>query len=247
MSRVLLTGANGDIGRSLVDHLRARHDLRAAVFDLERPDAAPPLEGEGVFRLDIRDAAAVREAMKGVDAVVHLAGERAVSASFEALVGPNIVGVQNVFEAAGEAGVRKLVFASSNHATGGYDKAELWPLDATQPVWPDSLYGVTKVFGEALGRFVADRYAMSVICLRIGWFLPRPTRAALRMWLSPADARRLVDCCLQAQVGYGIYYGVSANTRCTWDMTAAHEELGYFPEDDSERFVGEMGTTGETI
>ncbi len=241
--RILITGANGDIGRAIAPHLSERHELTLGVFDLGRPEreAFVPPPSAKVVRFDIADAAATTRAFTGIDAVIHLAGQRSPQASFDQLLGPNIVGVYNVFEAAVASGVRRVIFASSNHATGGYDLNERWPLRADQPVWPDSYYGVTKAFGEELGRYYFDTHGLSVVCLRIGWAVPRPTReVGLRMWLSPADTCRLMDCCLAASVGYGIYYGVSANTRCKWDMTRAREELGYVPHDDAEIYAAEI-------
>lgn len=241
--RILITGANGDIGRAIAPHLAERHELTLGVFDLGRPEAEPfvPPPSAKVVRFDLADAAAMNAACSGIDTVIHLAGQRSPAASFDQLLGPNIVGVHNLFEAAVANGVRRVIFASSNHATGGYDINERWPLRADQPVWPDSYYGVTKAFGEELGRYYFDTHGLSVICLRIGWAVPRPTRGiGLRMWLSPSDTCRLMDCCLTTSVGYGIYYGVSANTRCKWDMTPAREELGYVPQDDAEIYAAEI-------
>jgi NAD+ dependent glucose-6-phosphate dehydrogenase len=111
-------------------------------------------------------------------------------------------------------------------------------LDGTEAVRPDSLYGVTKAFGEALGRFTADRYGISVICLRLGWFLSAPhNEESMRMWLSPGDLCRLVSAALVADVPYGIYYGASANARGLWDLGPAMTDLGYQPEDNSELFA----------
>lgn len=111
-------------------------------------------------------------------------------------------------------------------------------LDGTEAVRPDSLYGVTKAFGEALGRFTADRYGVSVICLRLGWFLTAPhNEESMRMWLSPGDLCRLVSAALLADVPYGIYYGASANARGLWDLRPAMTDLGYQPEDNSELFA----------
>jgi NAD+ dependent glucose-6-phosphate dehydrogenase len=240
MTRVLLTGANGDIGRRLVPHLRSTHELRVGVGPSSRADMEPVtfLPTDDVHEIDIMDRGSLRAAMRGVDAVVHLAGQRSFHAAWEELRGPNIDGVFNVFETAAELGVKKVIFASSNHVTGGYDLRRLWPLDAEMAVWPDSLYGVTKSFGEALGRYFAYERQMSVICLRIGWALDKPhSELGLRLWLSPDDLCRLVDCCLGAMVQFGVYYGVSANTRCTYDMAPARRDLGYIPQDDSEVFA----------
>jgi len=242
MDVLLITGANGEIGQELASYLHDRYALRLLVWDLGRAGvrSLPPALGD-VRRVDIQDRAAVLSAMEGVDTVIHLAGQREVQARWHELRGPNIEGVVNVFQAATEMSVRKLIFASSNHVTGGYDRVNVTPISPRLPVWPDSLYGVTKAFGEALGRYLADVGTISVICLRIGWFLSKPhNETALRMWLSPRDLHRLIDCCLATNITYGVYYAASANTRGTWDMTNAKADLGYEPLDDSEAFAAEV-------
>ena len=169
---------------------------------------------------------------------MHLAGEQETSASWDQLLGPNVEGAFNVFDACRACSVDKIVFASSNHVIGGYDLAAQRGLDGSETVRPDSLYGVTKAFGEALGRYLSDRYAISIICLRIGWVLPVPRGPeALRMWLSPRDLCALVDASLPADVRFGIYYGTSRNSRGLWDLAPAMTDLGYAPLDDSESFL----------
>jgi nucleoside-diphosphate-sugar epimerase len=241
---LLVTGANGDIGTALLPHVSPHYDLRLAVWT-----GRPTLTDEkqlsehypDVRRVDIGDLDAMVDLVDGVDAIVHLAGERQVNASWEALRRPNVEGVYNLFEASRRAGVGKVVFASSNHAMGYYDGAEQWPIHPDQPVRPDSLYGVTKAYGEVMGRYAADFFALRVICLRIGWVLERPhNEMALRMWLSHRDLGQLMLAALGTDIGYGIYYGVSANTRCKWDTTAARRDLGYEPVDDSEAFAAEV-------
>jgi NAD+ dependent glucose-6-phosphate dehydrogenase len=243
MEPVLVTGANGDVGRALVGSLASRYDLRLATWQLARdmPPAALPA-GADILRVDIQDQDALSAAMKGISAVVHLAGQREYAADWEQLRGPNIDGVRNLFEAARRNGVAKVVFASSNHVTGYLDEHRRWPIAGGEPPRPDSLYGVTKAFGEIFGRYASDYYSMSVICLRLGWVLQRPhNEMALRMWLSPADLGRLVIGALESSCRYGVYYGVSANRRRKWDLSAAERDLGFSPEDDSERFAAELG------
>jgi len=238
--KVAITGANGEIGRILAPFLATRHDVRLGVWELarEREPASfsdPLLD---VRRLDIRDAGEVRSFVEGADAVIHLAGERETSADWQRLSGPNIEGTFNVFDACREHSVGKIIFASSNHVTGGYDLGGQRGLNGSEPVRPDSLYGVTKAFGEALGRFMSDAHGISVICLRIGWVLAEPASPeAVRMWLSPRDLCDLVASSLRAQVPYGIYYGTSRNTRRLWDLGPAMKDLGYTPVDDSEAFA----------
>ena len=234
-SRVLMTGAAGAIGTCL------RDGLRPLVEELVLTDvrAIEPEANERFVRADLADRDALVGASEGVDAVIHLGGV-STEVPFEQLVGPNLVGNFNVFEAARLAGVARVVFASSNHATGFYSVERT--LTGNEPTRPDSLYGVTKVYGEAVGRLYVDKFDLEVVCVRIGSFAPRPRGLReLATWLSHADAIRLFVACLSApDVGFRIVYGASANTRLFWDLTSARE-LGYEPQDDAERYAAELG------
>ena len=166
--RVLITGARGRIGTVLRPALRdGLEELRLS--DLSEPDDL--VSPETFVAADLTDQAAVQAAVDGVDAVVHL-GAVPTETAFEAIAGPNLHGAFHVFEACRRAGVRRVVYASSNHATGMYAPGE--PLDGAQPPRPDGLYGASKVWGEALGRLYVDKFGLEVVCLRIGSFQPRP-------------------------------------------------------------------------
>jgi NAD+ dependent glucose-6-phosphate dehydrogenase len=238
--KVAITGANGDIGRIIAPFLGAEHEIRLGIWELA-PEREPVRFSNprlDVRRLDVRDASEVRFFVEGADAVIHLAGERETSADWDRLSGPNIQGTFNVFDACRDRSVSKIVFASSNHVTGGYDLCDQRGLNGSEPIRPDSLYGVTKAFGEILGRFMSDTYGISVVCLRIGWVLPEPRGPeAVRMWLSPRDLCSLISSSLRAHVRYGIYYGTSKNTQRLWDLGPAMKDLGYTPMDDSEAFT----------
>lgn len=231
MKTVLITGAAGRMGS------RLRADLPAFGWDLRCLDlAAPPDEAALPWTIgDAADPGVAASAMDGVDAVVHLAGIPG-EADFAELRHANIEATYQVFEAAQRAGVRRIVYASSNHAVGCHEKGELLTT-AVRPR-PDSLYGVTKVFGEALGSYYADRYGLDVAALRIGSCFERPPgERGLATWLSPADSVRLVDTVLRApSFGFRVLYGISANTRGWWDLEPALR-LGYRPEDDAEAFA----------
>ena len=235
---MLITGAAGGIGSCL------REGLRPIVDELVLTDVRPlePVAGERFIQADLADRDAVVRAAEGADAVIHL-GAVPSEAPFDELLGPNLVGTFNVFEAARRGGVPRVVFASSNHATGFYPVQQ--KLSGHEAPRPDSLYGVTKAYGEALGHLYADKFALDVVCIRIGAFLERPQQVRdLSTWLSPADTVRLFTACLSAPaIGFRVVYGASANTRLRWDLSSARE-LGYEPQDDAERFAGDVA--GET-
>ena len=193
MQRVLITGAAGGIGSVL------REGLRGAYPVLRLSDIAPLGEaqpGEELDAADIRDGAQVEAAMEGVDAVVHL-GAVSVEDAWEPIHEMNFVGTYNVFEAARRQGVKRIVFASSNHAIGYYRRTQRIGPDV--PLRPDSRYGLSKMFGEGLGRLYADKHGIGCVCLRIGSFQPEPQNVRhLSTWISYRDMVHLVRRCLDA-------------------------------------------------
>lgn len=234
MSTVLITGSAGAIGSTLMQQLPAL-GWQVRGFDL--------VDGH-----DITNAAGLETAMDGIDAVVHLAGQP-TEAPWPVIRDANIDGTFQVFDAARRTGVRRIVYASSNHAVGftpappleHHARAEAAPtvvgtqLEADTSPRPDTLYGVSKVFAEALARYYVDRYGMQIACLRIGTFAVRPPdNRSLSTWLSPGDCTRLVDACLRSShLTYALVWGISGNTRRTWSLDSAFA-LGYRPEDDAE-------------
>ncbi|MEU6401959.1 NAD(P)-dependent oxidoreductase [Streptomyces sp. NPDC046985] len=230
---VLLTGAAGGVGAMLRDLLPGYgHTLR--LLDMR------PVEGEpDAITADLADRAALREAVRGVDAVIHLAGI-ALEAPFEKILAANIAGAFHLYEAAREEGVRRIVFASSNHAVGHTpvprDGAPLIPVGA--PHRPDTFYGLSKCFGEDLAQLYWDRHGLETVSVRIGSCCPAPVDVRmLSLWLSPADCARLFHAALTAErVGHTVVYGSSANTRLWWDLTSARA-LGYEPQDDAEVYA----------
>ena len=167
--RVLITGAAGNIGRSLRAGLRGHYPV-LRLLDVTPQQAAEP--GEEVLTVDLNDRLATQAAMEDVDAVIHLAAV-ASEAPFDEILSGNITTTYSLFEAARQADVRRVVFASTNHVIGFYPRSETVGPDA--PVRPDTFYGVSKVFGEALGRLYVDKSGLEVVCLRIGSFAERPT------------------------------------------------------------------------
>ncbi|QDB79807.1 NAD(P)-dependent oxidoreductase [Georgenia sp. 311] len=230
-TRVLLTGASGGIGQLLEERLGSDYDV---VTHGRTP--ADEHQERTMHRADLDDYDEVRELMDGVDVVVHLAGSASPESEWDAVLTANIVGLRNVLEAAREAGVRRFVFASSNHAMGMYDRLGEWPVYPHHLPRPDSLYGVSKVFGETLGRFYHDEHGIEFIALRIGWYTEDPLEAQddiLRaMWLSPDDTEHVVRRAIEADVPYGVYYAISDNPNRRWDLTNTMLELGYRPKDD---------------
>jgi nucleoside-diphosphate-sugar epimerase len=257
MKTILITGAEGNIGTGLRRNLADRYALRSLT--------RTPVDGLESTVADIADLDAILPALDGVDAVIHLAASATVDAEWADVLHNNIEGLYNVFEASRRAGVRQVVFASSNHAVGGYEadgvpalyrRASGVMVGIDAPLRPDSLYGVSKAFGEAMGRYFVEKFGLKVYCLRIGsvladddprsdsitkgagpfWLPPMSPEDRLRRyaatWLSHADLARLVDACLRAEhIDFGIYYGVSDNPYRFWTLDNARADLGFWPED----------------
>ena len=223
---VLITGSSGRIGTALAHRLPA---LGWQLRGFDRTASELPIDQ---VTGDITDPAALDTAMAGVEAVIHLAGQP-TEAPWPVIREANIEGAVQVFEAARRAGVERVVFASSNHAVGFTPRGSQ-ELPADTPPRPDTLYGVSKVFGEALGRYYVDRYGMRVACLRIGTFAETPADdRAQGTWLSPDDAAALADACLRSDtLTYAQIWGVSANRHRWWSL-AAGEAVGYRPADDA--------------
>jgi NAD+ dependent glucose-6-phosphate dehydrogenase len=233
--RVLITGAAGRIGSSLAEQLRDRYDLRLH-YNRTVPEQKPV---DDYVVADIADYDAIAPAMEGIDAVVHMAGNPSTRGTWDEVLNANIIGTYNVYESARLAGVKKIILASTNHVMGMYDRDRAWPIYASQPVRPDSLYGVSKAFGENLGRHYVDQYGLSIICLRIGWFLDQPKDDIGRfMWLSPRDCAQVVWRAIESPLDYGVFYTISGNGGRHWDITETIEKLGYRPQDDADRVLG---------
>jgi uronate dehydrogenase len=234
--RVLITGAAGYLGGVLRQALRSS-DMQVRLTDRSAPVYALDA-GEEFVAADLASFDDVRSAVTKIDAIVHLGGQ-AVEAAWDTILSANIVGTYNVFEAARQVGVKRVVFASTHHVVGFYRREKT--IDAHVPPRPDSRYAVSKVFGEALGRLYADKHGLSVICQRIGVARPKPPhRRALRTWLGEDDFVRLTLDCLRAPgVHFEIVYGTSANDRLFWDNEAARR-IGYVPQQSAAAFEREV-------
>lgn len=240
--RVLITGAAGGIGSAL------RHGLKGIYPVIRLSDVAemePAGAGEEVVPADLSDFAAVEAAVSGCDAVLHFGGIPQ-EAAWDPILNSNVCGTFNVYEAARRCGVKRVVFASSNHAVGFWRRDQT--IDPRVPVRPDSLYGLSKVFGEGLARLYADKHAIPSVCLRIGQFRPRPTNLRmLSLWLSPADMVRLAHRSLEAEgVHFEVVYGISANTRAWYDNPGANR-IGYRGSDNAENYAAEVMADPEAV
>jgi uronate dehydrogenase len=224
LGRVLMTGAAGGIGRRLRPMLRGVYPA-LRLSDKVAPDDLAP--GEEFVAADLGDLAAVEAAVAGVDGIIHLGG-MSVENDWETILHANIIGTRNLFEAARRHGVGRVVFASSNHAMGFYPRRQR--VGTTALVRPDSRYGVSKAFGEALGALYADKHGLRVLCIRIGNVDDRPVdRRRLAIWLHPEDLIQLVRIGLEhPALTYEVVYGASDNERSWWNNEAAFR-LGYRP------------------
>ncbi len=229
--RILLTGAAGNLGKVLRDRLKRYADV-VRISDIA--DLGPAGAKEEVVPCDLSDAKAVHALVAGVDAIVHLGGV-SVERPFEEILPANIQGTYHLYEAARRHGVRRIVFASSNHVIGFYKQGEV--LDADSPPRPDGYYGVSKAFGEQLGSFYFDRYGIETVALRIGSSFPEAKdRRMLVTWLGYDDLEQLIKrAVFVPEVGFTIVYGASANRDSWWDNSKA-ARLGFRPVESSEQF-----------
>jgi uronate dehydrogenase len=231
MPRILMTGASGGIGT------RLRELLPKIYPDLVLSDLTTPanLSSNEIFKqADLADLAAVEAICEGVDGILHFGGY-SVEGPWDTILQANIIGTYNLFEAARKQGVKRVVFASSNHTMGFYPRHSRIGTDVTAR--PDSRYGVSKVFGEAVGALYADKHGLSVTCLRIGNFGDRPIdQRRLSIFLTPEDLVQLCQIGLEhPDIHFEVFYGASYNERAWWDNSRAYE-FGYRPSGRAEDF-----------
>ncbi|WP_157987715.1 NAD-dependent epimerase/dehydratase family protein [Jiangella endophytica] len=233
---VLVTGGAGTIGSGFASWAADAYDL--TLVDLPGRFSDRHADLGRIVEADLTDLAAVKEALAGIDTVVHLGGERSPSALWSQLLPANIVGTYNVVAAAVAAGCRRVVYASSVHAVSGYPAGT--QVRETDPVRPGDLYGVSKCFGEALGSFAAGTEGLSFVALRIGAFrepaeLEEPDSGwKLRDFCAPADLYRLMRRVIDAEgIGFEIYNAVSGNAFTRLPMHKASHDLGFEPEYDA--------------
>jgi uronate dehydrogenase len=232
MSRILLTGASGGVGT------RLRQLLPPIYPDLLLSDLKAPADlakNEKFKAADLADLAQVEAICEGVEGIIHLGGF-SVEGPWDTILQSNVIGCYNLFEAARKKGVKRVVFASSNHAMGFYPRHT--KINANVTVRPDSRYGVSKVFGEAIGALYADKHGLKVTCIRIGNFGDMPLdQRRLSIWLKPDDLVQLCRIGLEhPDIHFEVVYGASYNERAWWDNSRAFE-LGYRPTGRAEDFV----------
>ena len=241
MKTILITGAGGGVAGMVRPLLREEYRLRLS----DRVPVTGLQPGETFVLADLSDADALTRAIRGVDGILHLGGY-SLEADWQTILPANIQGAYNVFETARREGVRRIVFASSNHVVGFYPRSETIPVEAT--LRPDSRYGVSKAFGEALGGLYAYKYGAEVLTIRIGHIMPEPANLRdLAIWLSPRDFCQLVRIGLEMPgLRHETIYGISDNKGAWWDNSAALG-LGYRPEDRSEDYADVVagGQTGD--
>jgi uronate dehydrogenase len=228
--KVLLTGSGGRMGKYIVEPLKECWDLRTL-------DRNPVAWDPDTLVCGLDSIAKLTEAMRGCEAVIHLAATSDEAPFVEDLVPNNVIGLYNVFEAVRAAGVKRLVFASSCQAVLGAKRDA--PVRAEEPHRPVTLYGATKALGEVMGRFYHQKHGLEFIAIRIGWFQPydspliREKRGARSIWLSPKDAVNLLRCAVEKPgVGYAVVHGTSITEKEVLGLKEAREMLGYEPEDD---------------
>ena len=245
--KVLVTGMSGCIGGAVLRHLGQKYDFTA----LNRR----PMEGVRSVTADIRDLASIRPHFDGQDVVVHLAASLGAKTTDKDIIDNNVSGALNVFEAARQAGVKRVVFASSgtiilNYVldspwreleSGEYDKLPpTWPMITHEsPVRPNSLYSCSKVWGEGVGRWYADSHGMSVICIRFGWVPANDRPDSIRgrsVWCSHRDAAQMVDRCVDApdSLRFDIFFAMSNNKYNYRDITHARDIVGFEPQDNPD-------------
>ena len=238
--RVLVTGAAGHIGSVLTERLSTRHDLRG--LDIVGGPADYP--GEFVVG-DCADPTVADAAVSGVDAVVHLAGIP-TEAAFLAILQGHVIGTAALLDAMVQHGVRRMVYASSNHAVGMTPRPVTGSVGVDTPPRPDTFYGVGKVAAEALLSLYADRHGISSVSMRIGSFLEKPeVRRNLATWLSYDDCAAMVEAALTAEFdGVRPIYGISANRDAWWDLEPGRA-IGYDPHDDAAAFEADLPVRAE--
>jgi uronate dehydrogenase len=235
LKTLLMTGAAGGVGQALRPLLSEIAE-QVVVSDIAAVEDLRP--NERFVACDLADRAAVDALVGGMDGIIHLGGV-SVEKPFDLIMQANILGLYNLYEAARHSGRPRIVFASSNHTIGFYRRDER--IDSGVPTRPDSLYGVSKVYGEALASMYFDKFGQETLSVRIGSCFPEPiNRRMLATWLSAGDLLRLCGRAFDtSRLGHTIVYGVSDNDEQWWDNRNA-AFLGWKPQDNSTPWRAQM-------
>ena len=267
MMKVLVTGATGLVGNVIFARLAAQPDQYDVYGSARRAHASARAEtmaytdipAERLRLADLTDLAAMQRAVEGMDVVVHMAAEPNATAPWENILNSNIIGSYNLFEASRLAGVKRIIYASTNMTVFGYLGSEPYqsslakgldnvtpqdfpPVLHSQPAWPTTYYACSKIFGESLARLYATVHGMSCICLRIGWVTPDdklPGPRARILWCSHRDIAQLVERCIHApdSLRFDVFFGQSDNRFNLVDIQHAKDVLGYAPQDNAEEHL----------
>lgn len=247
--KVVITGGAGLIGSILISRLKDKYELSS--LDLVEVEEIKSFKGS------ISNPDDLMNAFQGQDIVIHLAADRNSEATWESVLERNFVGTYNVFDAAKDTSVNRVIVASSNHATGGFYTVEPWKhivdgnfdlltpdgyslIDETSDIRPDGYYGVSKAYGEALGSYYKDYHKLGSLHLRIGWVIsdddPSFSPFASSVWLSHFDTASIFESCICAPelLDYGVFYATSDNKWKIFDISRARKVLGFEPKDGSD-------------
>lgn len=244
--KIIITGSEGIIGQVFCENLDG--------FEIYKIDNAVK-PGKKSFQADISNYTALSSVFDQIpktNILIHLAADARVDAPWESVLKNNIEGTKNIYECARKNEIKKVVFASSNHVTGAYEgfpptlhrKRSGNLIKTEDMIRPDSHYGTSKAFGEALARQYFELHGINSICLRIGTVRKddNPTKdktgRCLSTWLSHRDLIQLIKKSVNSQINFGVYYGVSNNKYKFWDTSNAKKEINYEPIDDASSYIG---------
>ena len=241
--RILITGPGGRVGTQIVPLLREHFALR--LFEVE-PLALRAVSAAGedeIITGDIQDFDALRRACEGVSAVIHLAAISDEADFHSKLLPVNVAGTYNVFEAARQAGVKKVIYASTGQVILNYGRETRVTVD--MPPRPSTVYACTKLFGESLARWYSETHDMQMLVIRLCYFrayddalLRTPGHPVQYDWCSPRDLTQLLVKCLRSDLKFGIFFGISKNAQGgQWDLSNAKELLGYEPQDNAADYL----------
>lgn len=236
---ILLTGASGNLGRALAKALGAKGWAMRLTDIAPFPDSLP--NGAVFERIDLSDGVPLLRIAEGCGTILHFGGI-STDQPFEMVLGPNLLGLYHIYEAARRERAR-VVFASSNHSVGFHERAT--ELDADCDFRPDSFYGLSKCYGELMGRLYWDKHGVENVNVRIGSAFPEPVDARmLATWLSYADLTRMMERCVLAErTGHAVIWGTSANSCMTWWRHDGRGRVGWAPQDSADPFAGQLAGT----